>query len=213
MAGPNVALAALSAGTPELALNVANALLAKDRQDVAALIIRGDALTMLGRPGEAETSYAAAVAADPGSSEAQIGLGRLQLQSNPAQAQLLFLSVLQREPRNKIALSNLGIAYDLQGNHAGAQDAYRRALAVDPSMRAASVNLALSMALSGQAQDAVQMLQPFASDPQASRRIRHDLAAAMVLAGDRQGAARILGADMTPEQVDQALRAYETFAP
>jgi Flp pilus assembly protein TadD len=211
--GLNVARAALAAGSPELALTVSNSILAKHPGDVPALLSQGDALGALGRLDEAAASYTAALAADPGSLAAQIGLGRLRLGSDPAQAQVLFLGVLKREPRNKLALNNLGIAYDLQGQHASAQAAYRRALGLDPTMRAAEVNLALSMALSGRAPDAVQLLKPLASDPGASRRVRHDLAAALALAGDRQGAAKVLGADMTPEQVDHALAAYGTFGP
>jgi Flp pilus assembly protein TadD len=209
--GLNVARAALSGGSPDLALNVSNSILAKNPRNVPALLSQGDALSALGRLGEADASYAAALAADPGSVGAQIGLGRLRLGSDPAQAQLLFLGVLEHEPRNKVALNDLGIAYDLQGQHAGAQGAYRRALGVDPTMRAAEINLALSMALSGQATDAVHLLKPLASDPDASRRVHHNLAAALALAGDRQGAAGILSADMTPEQVDRALAAYGTL--
>jgi Flp pilus assembly protein TadD len=206
--GLNVARAALSGGSPDLALNVSNAILAKEPRNVPALLSQGDALSVLGRLEEAEASYAKALSANPESVDAQIGLGRLRLRSDPAQAQSLFLSVLQREPRNKAALNDLGIAYDLKGEHARAQSAYRRALAVEPTLRAAEVNLALSMALSGKAADAVQLLRPLASDPDASRRLRHDLAAALAIAGDKQAAARILSADMTPEQTERALLAY-----
>ncbi len=211
--GLNVAQAALSGGSPGLALNVANGILAKDPRNVPALLSQGDALTVLGRPDEAAESYTKALALDPGSVGAGIGLGRLRLRSDPAAAQLAFLNVLQREPRNATALNNLGIAYDLQGDHAGAQSAYRRALAADPAMRAAEVNLALSMALSGQAAEAVQLLRPLAADPDASRRLRHDLAAASAMAGDRQAAARILSTDLTPDQVQRALQAYGALGP
>ena len=209
--GLNVARAALSGGTPDVALNVANAILAKEPRNVGAMVTQGDALTLLGHLDEAETSYAKAIAADPDSLDGKIGLGRLRLRSDPAQAQVLFLSVLQREPRNEVALNDLGIAYDLQGEHASAQAAYRRALGADPTMRTAEVNLALSMALSGKASDAVQILQPLASDPDASRRIRHDLAAALAMSGDNEAAARMLSGDMTSEQVERALLAFRAL--
>lgn len=209
--GLNVARAALSAGSPEIALNVANAIVAKEPRNVDALSTQGDALSLLGRLDEAEASYAKALAADPGSLDVKIGLGRLRLRSDPAQAQVLFLSVLEREPRNKVALNNLGIAYDLQGEHASAQAAYRRALGADPTMRAAEVNLALSMALSGKAADAVEILRPLASDPEASQRIRHDLAAALAMSGDKQAAARVLNGDLTSDQIERALLAFGAF--
>jgi Flp pilus assembly protein TadD len=206
--GLNVARAALAGGSPDLALRVADDILAKEPRDVPALLIQGDALVVLGRMEEARTSYTKALALDLGSVWAKIGLGRLRLRSDPTEAQSLFLSVLQREPRNVTALNNLGIAYDLQGEHLSAQSAYRRALSINPAMRAAEVNLALSMALSGRATEAVQLLRPLAADPNAAQPLRHDLAAVLAMAGDKQAAAQILSADLTPEQIERALVAY-----
>lgn len=209
--GLNVALAALAGGSPDLALNVSNSVLSSDAGNVPALVIKGDSLTALGHPEDASASYAQALAADPADIGAQVGLGRLRLRSDPAQAQVLFLSVLQREPRNAVALNNLGISYDLQGDHASAQAAYRRALGVEPMRHATAVNLALSMALSGQASEAVPLLRPLAADAGATRRDRHDLAAALAISGDRVAASQILRADLSPEQVQAALRAYTAF--
>lgn len=207
--GINIAHAALASGSSEIALNVSNGILAKEPRDVPALITQGDALTALGRLEEAEASYGKAVSLDSGSIGGQIGLGRLRLRTDPAQAQTLFLRVLQREPRNKIALNNLGIAYDLQGDHAAAQAVYRRLLGADPTLRAAEVNLALSMALSGRAPEAVQMLRPLAGRFDATPRIRHDLAVALTMAGQRDEAAQVMAKDMTSDQVEQALRGFD----
>jgi Flp pilus assembly protein TadD len=211
--GLNVAGAALAGGSPKIALNVADGILAKDPGNVPALLTQGDAFDALDRPQDAQASYTKALAGEPGSVEAQVGLGRLALKSDPAKAQALFLGALEHDPDNKVALNDLGIAYDLQSEHARAQDAYRRALGADPTMRAAEVNLALSMALSGQAAEAVRLLKPLANDPGASRRLRQDLAAALAMAGDRREAARILSADMTPEQTERALLAYGQLGP
>jgi Flp pilus assembly protein TadD len=209
----NVAHAALAAGSPAVALTVSNGILTRTPNDVPALLVQADALMTLGRLDEAETSYVKALAADPQSVLANIGLGRLRLRSSPPQAQALFLIALQYDAHNTTALNDLGIAYDLQGDHARAQAVYREVLGVAPTMRATEVNLALSMALSGQASEAVQMLKPLAEDPAASQRVRHDLAAALTLQGDRQTAAGILKGDMTPEDVDRALLSYEALRP
>ncbi len=211
--GLSVARAAMLGGSPDIALNVANGILAKDPDNGPALLSQGDAYSALGRSADAEASYTKALAVDSGSAGAQIGLGRLRLGSDPAQAQSLFLNVLQHEPGNKVALNDLGIAYDLQNEHASAQSSYRKALGVDPTMRAAEVNLALSMALNGRASEAVQILKPLASVSGASRRLRHDLAAALAIAGDKQAAAQILDADLTPDQTQRALLVYEEFGP
>ena len=209
--GLNVAIAALAGGSPDLALNVSTSVLSEDPANLPALIIKGDALSALSRPEEASASYAQALAADPASISAQIGLGRLRLRTDPAQAQQLFLAVLEREPRNSVALNNLGISYDLQGDHGSAQAAYRKALGADPTRHATEVNLALSMALSGQAREAVPMLKRLTAGTSATRRERHDLAAAMAIVGDQDGASQILSADLPPDQVKAAMRAYVAF--
>ncbi len=211
--GLNVATAALAGGSPDIALNVTRGILANAPANVPALLSQGDALSALGRPEEAKASYAKALANEPGSVGAQIGLGRLALASDAAQAQVFFLGALQHDPSNKVALNDLGIAYDLQGQHVSAQGAYRKALGTDPTMQAAEVNLALSMALSGRAPQAVQLLKPLASEPNAPRRLRQDLAAALAISGDKQAAAQILSADMTPEQTERALQGYGEFGP
>ncbi len=209
--GLNVAQAALAGGMPAVALTVSDGILAKESNNEGALLCRGDALVQLNRSTDAEASYARVLTIDPGSAEAQMGMGRLRLRTAPAEAQAMFLDVLRRDPSNTAALNDLGIAYDLQSNYVSAQDAYRRALGLDPSMRAAEVNLAMSMALTGRAPEAVKMLRQVASAPDASRRIRHDFAAALALAGDTGGASRILSQDLTPGEVAEDLRAFETF--
>ena len=211
--GVNVAQAALAAGAPDVALNVSNGILAREPRNAAALLSQADALSALGRLDEADASYSKLLSVDPDSVPAMIGLGRLRLRTDPGQAQALLQAALQREPRNNIALNDLGIALDLQGDHAAAQASYRRVLGLDPRSRPAEINLALSMALGGRAPDAVQMLRPYAADPASDRRARHNLAAAMAMAGDRDGAARLLAQDLPPEQVERALQAYQALAP
>lgn len=206
--GVDVARAALRGGSPQTALQLAGHVLQQDPRNEAALVIQGDALTELGQVDQARQSYDLALQQNPQSVGAEIGLGRLLLLSNPAEAEARFLHALHHEPRNTIALNDLGVARDLEGNHAGAQEAYRRALGINPDDTGAQVNLALSMAMSGNAEDAVRILQPMAETPGASRKLRHDLAAALAMAGDRDAASRILSADLTPDQVRQALDAY-----
>jgi len=206
--GVDVAQAALRGGSPQTALQIVGHVLETAPGNEAALVVQGDALTDLGRVDEARISYDSALKSNPLSIGADSGLGRLDLASDPAKAELRFLHVLNRDPRNVTALNDLGVARDLQGNHTGAQSAYRQALGIDPQDSDAEVNLALSMAMSGSAQDAVQMLRPLAAAPGASRKVRHDLAAALTMEGDRAAAEQILSADLSPAQVQQALDAY-----
>jgi Flp pilus assembly protein TadD len=206
--GLSVAQAALRGGAPLIALQVVGTLLAKNPGNDDALVIQGEALTQLGRLDEAASSFSTVLQHDPASVGAHIGLGRVRLASDPATAEVLFLEALQREPRNAVALNNLGIARDLQGHHADAQTAYREAMAANPSMTAARVNLALSLAMQGQPRDAVQLLRPLASDAGASRQVRHDLAAVLTMNGDKAEATAILSKDMSADEVRQAMDAY-----
>lgn len=206
--GVDVAQAALRGGSPQTALNLVGTVLSHDPQNEAALVVQGDAFTELGQTDQARQSYQLALKSNQTSVGAEIGLGRLLLSTDPAGAEAMFLQALHNEPRNTTALNDLGVARDLQGNHTGAQEVYRQALGIKPEDSAAQVNLALSMAMSGSGDEAVQMLKPLATNPGASRRLRHDLAAALAMAGDRAAAEHILSADLSPEEVRQALAAY-----
>ncbi len=204
----DTARAALRGGAPQIALQVVAGSLQRRPQDEAALIVQGDALTALGRYDAAQLSYNNVLQRNPASPGALLGLGRIELTSNPASAESLLLAALRNDPRNTSALNDLGVARDLQNHHADAQAAYRKALGLDPQSSAAMVNLALSMAMTGQADAAVRMLRPLASNPGATPKLRHDLAAALTMAGRRQEAAQILSADLSPAEVRQALDAY-----
>lgn len=212
-AGLGVAQAALSGGSPQIALQVANSIVSREPNNDEALIIQGESLTQLGRLDEAATSFSVVLQHDAESVAAHIGLGRVRLASDPASAELLFLGALQKEPRNAVALNDLGIARDLQGHYADAETAYRSAMAANPEMNAAQVNLALSLAMAGNARDAVQLLRPLASNPEASRQVRHDLAAVLAMGGNKAEAATILSKDLPPQDVQQALEGYAAGRP
>jgi Flp pilus assembly protein TadD len=207
-----VADTALKGGSPEIALQIASNVLAQNPGNGSALATKGEALTALGRPEEAAIAFSQVPPKDPASVSAQIGLGRIKLATDPVGAEAAFLGALSQDPRNGVALNDLGIARDLQGRHTDAQTAYRSALGVDPDMRAAQVNLALSLAMSGQSRDAVQLLRPLASKPDASPQVRHDMAAVLAMSGSKAEAEQILSKDLPPEQVQQAMDAFDSAA-
>jgi Flp pilus assembly protein TadD len=206
--GADIAAAALRGGSPQVALRIDNEILAKDPRNVAALLSRGEAQTVLQQSDAAAGSYAQALQIDPASVPARIGLGRLQLADDPGKAEALFLDAVHRDPRSAVAWNDLGIARDLLGKHQDAQTAYRQAIGLDASMHGAQVNLALSMAMAGRAEDAAPLLRPLADAPNASRKLRHDLAAVLAMGGDRSGAEHILAQDLPPAQVDKALSIF-----
>jgi Flp pilus assembly protein TadD len=204
---------ALSRGAPAMALHISDDLLVKDPRNAEALARRGDALVALDRAGEAAVSYNMAVGIEPNNAQALLGLGRLRLAQDPAAAEALFARVMTADPRNAVALSDLGVARDVQGHHAAAQDAYRLALGVAPDFMAAQVNLGLSLALSGNADEAVRQLRPLATAADATPLVRQDLALALTLNGRKDEASAMLGRDMRPDQVRDALNAFEALHP
>lgn len=169
-----VARAALDSGSAEIALNIATARLASRPNDLSALVVQGDAYTQLGNTPLAEADYTRALSVDPGSLDAKMGLGRLYLATNPAQAEMLLLEVVEGRQRDAVALNDLGIAQDMQGKHAAAQKSYARALGVAPNMQAPMTNLALSLALSGDAGKARRLLAPLARQQDAPARVKTD---------------------------------------
>ena len=197
-----VADAALAAGAPDVALRVADLILRDAPRDVPALVAKGDALYAMGHLDLARGAYRSAVAVDPGSVNALVGLGRTLVRSDPKAAEAAFLDAATRQPDDVTALSNLGIARDLQGRHEDAQAAYRKALAVAPGSTDITVNLGLSLALSGKSDEAVVLLRPLAGEADATGLHRKDLAAALALAGDPAASQRVLHGEAAPAGAD-----------
>jgi Flp pilus assembly protein TadD len=192
-------------GSPELVLRVADQTLAQHPADADALIRRGEALTQLGRLGQARDSLHKAVVSQPGNVAALLALGRVELPVDPAAAENDFQAVLKLDNRNAIALNNLGIARDLQGHHVDAEAAYRTALTAQPAMVAAQVNLALCLAIRGQGTEAVALLGPLADAPEATRKIKEDYAAVLAMGGERNEAERILSSNLGANEIGPAL--------
>lgn len=174
--------AALVAGYPQMALSVADHILARDPRNVPALVARGDALVNSGRTEDAADSYRKALAVKPDDPAANLGLGRVMLRRDPHAAERMFRKALASRPEDPVLLSNLGVALDLQERHVEAQTAYRQSLRAAPDVAATKANLGLSLALSGQRAEAQRLLAPLAADPNASQVVRDNLAVAQMQA-------------------------------
>ena len=205
----HVAEAALSAGSPRVALQVAQTILNRSPNNVPALLIRGDALTQLAQNEDAGSAFQQALRQEPASLHAKLGLGRIRLTTDPTEAAGLFQDVLRAEPTNTSALTNLGIALDLLGQHQEAQTYYHRVLRDNPGSAAVRVNLALSLAMGGDSVGALRLIEPLARDHGASIKVRHNYAAILTMAGRRTEAAAVLKADLSPDEVNRALAAYK----
>jgi Flp pilus assembly protein TadD len=206
---PGVAAAeeALRNGSPALAAQIAKGMLARYPDDVPALLMQGDAETQLGQLTEAAASFQHALRQSPNTVRGKMGLGRLRLATDAAEAATLFEDTTRQEPRNVAAWSNLGIARDLLGQHQTAQDAYRQARTIDPRNIPAQVNLALSLAMSGNGAEALKLIAPLATEPAASPKVRHDYAIVLAMAGREAEAEQILRRDLSQREVRQILEA------
>jgi Flp pilus assembly protein TadD len=215
----HVADAAMQAGAPDMALRVAEIVLAREPHDVAAMVAKGQALYAMGALDQARAAYREAVAADPTNADAQIGLGRTLVRADPHGAETAFLAALARQPDNVLALNDLGIARDMMGRHQEAQAVYRHALVVSPDSTDVQTNLGLSLALSGDRTGALQTLQPVVNAPQATPMQRADLAVAVAGSAPKPTAAVTeamapLAIETAPVAVvhREALRAQPTAA-
>jgi Flp pilus assembly protein TadD len=181
-ATPRLADAALQAGYPQMALSVADHILAREPNNVPALVARGDALINSGRTDDAAEAYRKALAVKPGDPAANLGLGRIMLRHDPHAAERLFRTALASRPDDAVLLANLGVALDLQERHVEAQTAYRHSLQIAPDAAATKANLGLSLALSGNGEEARRLLAPLAAAPSASQVVRDNLAVAQMQA-------------------------------
>ena len=199
---------ALAGGSPQLALNVSQAVLAHNPRDVPALLRQGDAYYALGDNEHASASYARALDIAPKSIPAMLGQCRTALAEDPEQALRRVDRVLAIDPQNRAAHTDRGIAMDLLGQHAAAQGEYRQVIAQGGEVTAAKVDLGLSLAMTNETGEAVQILEPIAASPDASARVRQDLAVALVLNGQVDEAQRVLLTQMSPDQARSAITAY-----
>jgi Flp pilus assembly protein TadD len=206
-----VADVALANGAPEMALQVAQQVLAKDPTNVDALVHKGGAEFALGQTSQAAATFNNALALAPNNLPATMGLGRILLASDPQAAQAAFAKVAARSPNDWAAQADLGIALDLLGRHAEAQQAYRQALVIDSSQVGTQVNLGLSLALSGQPNDALAILKPIADHQVTSSRVRQDLAVALALSGQSDTAKTLLERDMPQQEAARTVAGYQAL--
>lgn len=210
--------ATLSAGAADTALHVVDTMLERDPDNVAALLRRGQALMLLGRPADAARSFARVAALQPNSLEALTGLARARAANGDAKdAEGAWRLALARAPGDAKSKTGLAISLDLQERHAEAQALYRAVLASAPDDPAVRSDLGLSLALSGNTAEAIPLLRQaaeggFGANTAASTRARHNLAAGFVMAGDEAAARSVLSEDLPAADVAPALAGLRQFA-
>ena len=164
----------LDNGAPMPALRILRRYVSNHPEDVPTLIELARANLQLRRFQPAILLYQDALRRDPSNIEAQKGLARVMLHTNPQEALKELKNLSLQAPRNAKVWVDLGIAYDTVGNHKAAQEAYYQAMKLNPLLIPAQVNLSLSYVLSGNYDLAYQTLYPLAVSGDATPRIRAD---------------------------------------
>ena len=115
---------------------------------------------------KAKEHYRAAIALDPGSPKALVGLALIALrEDDAATAQSLLEGALDRAPEDPEVLLGLGNCRYLAGEHEEAAELYSHALEVRESWAAAERNLALAHQATGSADLAMELWRKLIDHP------------------------------------------------
>ncbi len=150
-------------------------------------------------------------------------------------------AAVQYDPRNPEYRALLGQSYLMAGRFVSAGQALTDALSLDPANGRVALNLALAeiaqgqwaearttleahsatipdgdrglaFALAGDPVTAVEILTPAARGPEADAKTRQNLALSLALAGRWQEAKAIAAVDVPPDQLDQRIMDWASFA-
>ena len=191
-------------------LNDALNQLARNPQDVEALIAAGRASLELGDVQAAIGFYQRADALWPGSGRVKAGLaGAFAQGDDPITAIELFNQAEKLGPLDAERLADRGLAYDLVGDNQTAQQYYRRSLSLAPGDEAAR-RLALSLAISGDRRGMETALGPLLQrQDKAAWRTRAFALAILGEAGEAENIAR----QTMPPDMASAMANYFRFLP
>ncbi|MDT1842189.1 tetratricopeptide repeat protein, partial [Acinetobacter baumannii] len=107
------------------------------------MALRGDALLGSGKPEEAEQAYAAALAANPNSGEALMGMARLSVARGDRDATVRYVDeAVAKDARNPEVHMMHGMILRIQGKTDEALAAFGQALALKPDHRTAHIERA-----------------------------------------------------------------------
>lgn len=191
-------------------LNDALNKLARNPQDVEALIEAGRASLDLGDVQAAIGFYQRADTLWPGSVRVKAGLaGAYVLSGDPVTAINLFGQAEKLGPLDAAALSDRGLAFDLVGDNQTAQQYYRRSVGLSGNDET-SRRLALSLAISGDKRAMDAALAPLIerNDKAAWR----TLAFAQAILGNQTGAETIVRQSVS-EPMAEKMVGYMSFMP
>ena len=200
----------LPAQSPGMRLNEALGQLARNPQDLEALIAAGRASLDLGDVQAAIGFFQRADTLWPGSVRVKAGLaGAFALGADPVTAIPLFDEAARLGPIDAARISDRGLAYDLVGDNQTAQTYYRQSLGLAASDETAR-RLALSQAISGDRRGMESTLAPLLQrQDKAAWRTR---AFALAILNVPDEAESIVHQTM-PESMANSMTAYLRYMP
>ncbi len=149
----------LAEARPRAALGLMERAIAGSPASVRYGFGRGQALSQLGRHGEAAQAYRDVLASEPTLAEAHCALGEeLQALGEWAAAASAYRAALEHAPAFPEALNNLGNCHRFLGEYRQALHAYSRAVELRPNFAGALGNMGLLLHAAGRAGEALAPL-------------------------------------------------------
>lgn len=150
---------------------------------IAASIRLGDAYARIDNHKSAIEAYSAALAQDPNSGEALLGLGAALIRTNNIDAGLAALGRAAPMVNTAVAYNRLGLAQTFAGRMPEAMASLERAAALAPTDLDIRTNLALAAALDGRDERAFALAQEVAASPKVEALHRRNLIIVLGLSG------------------------------
>lgn len=190
---------------PGQELGVALGRLARNPQDIEALLVAGQAALVMNDPDAAAGFFSRADRISPHNPRVLLGLASARVRAEqPLVALPLFEAAEKLAPLDGYALTDRGLAHDLLGDNAAAQRDYRKALSMGPRPEA-SRRLAISLAIVGDRRGVEETLAPLLQQQDhAAWRAR---AFAFAILGREDEAVAIARSTM-PAQLAEAMTPY-----
>ena len=172
------------------AVAFSNQTLARDPENVPALLTKAQALFQVGVPSDGETVMNAALALPGQHPAGWNNLGNvLDALGKPEHARQAFARALEEAPGFSIAHNNLGATLAAQGHYAAAAESYNKALTAESGNLAAMNNLGVALLEQGLTQEAGAVFDKLlAADPGNSDAASNGLYARLYADDDPAGA-------------------------
>ncbi|PWC17691.1 tetratricopeptide repeat protein [Brenneria corticis] len=204
-----IAASALQSGDLNVASSIYRRLTETRPASAAAWLGLANTHFLSGELDAANKAYAVAQKIEPDNIDASLGQARILIrQRRLPEATAGFQSILSRFPNHPLALSGLGVSYDLAGDHHQAQSTYRRGLRLYPDDTTMRANLGLSLALNGKPREAVNVLLGTTGVSGRLPQERDNLALAYGVLGREDAAEEILLSSQSRGAVEDNLAFY-----